>query len=726
MKTLRLDVDADGIALITLDAPDKPMNVVSPQFIDDMIAAIERVVGDAAIKGAIVTSGKAAFMAGADLKYILGIAGGALTLKQAYAFSQRPSVQMHRRMETCGKPFVAAINGLALGGGYELALACHYRVIVDDAKAVVGLPEVTVGLLPGSGGTQRLARMVGVEKAAALLLDGRQLSPAEALQLGMVDKVVSSADLLSAAREWLLKSPNAVRAWDIKGYRGSNGLLNPAIVKVMSERPAQIAASTRRNYPAPIAILDCLFQGTLLPFDKALQVESKHFARLLCDPVARNLIRTSFVNRGEAGKLARRPRDVAKSKVTRVGVLGAGMMGSGIAYVAALAGIDVVLLDSTAEQAEKGKQYSVKLLAKAVEKGKQSQPAADAILARIKPTTNYQDLTGCDLVVEAVFEDVAIKADVTKRAAAVLSNTAIFASNTSTLPITKLSEAFTSPARFIGLHFFSPVDRMPLVEVIVGKGTTQETLAKSLDFVAQLRMTPIVVNDSRGFYTSRVFQTFIHEGMRMLEEGIEPARIENGAIAAGFPVGPLALLDEVTIELPWKIVQEAEAALGADFVRPCAYDVMRRMLYEIKRSGRRHGGGFYDYPADAPKRLWPGLSAAFPPARKQPDIEQIRDRLLYIQALETARCMEEGVVTHAADADVGALLGWGFPAWTGGPLSFIETIGLEKFVETAERMGSEHGTRFAPSDWLRTRAEQGENFYEASAPRAVEAVAARA
>nr|WP_298726554.1 3-hydroxyacyl-CoA dehydrogenase NAD-binding domain-containing protein [uncultured Steroidobacter sp.] len=716
MKTLRLDVDAEGIALITLDAADKPMNVVSPQFIDDMIAAIERVAGDAAIKGAIITSAKPAFMAGADLKYILGIAGGALTLKQAYAFSQKPSVQMHRRMETCGKPFVAAINGLALGGGYELALACHHRVIVDDPKAVVGLPEVTVGLLPGSGGTQRLARMVGVEKAAALLLEGRQVPPAEALQLGMVDQVVPAAQLLSAAREWLLKSPNAVRAWDVKGYRGSNGLLNPTIVKVMSERPAQLAASTRRNYPAPIAILDCLFQGTLLPFDKALQVESKHFARLLCDPVARNLIRTSFVNRGEATKLARRPQDVAKSKVTRVGVLGAGMMGSGIAYVSAVAGIDVVLLDSTQEQAEKGKQYSAKLLAKAVERGKQTKEAADAILARIKPTTDYADLAGCELVVEAVFEDVAIKADVTKRAEAVLADSAIFASNTSTLPITKLAEASRRPAQFIGLHFFSPVDRMPLVEVILGKHTSQETLAKSLDFIAQLRMTPIVVNDSRGFYTSRVFQTFIHEGMRMLEEGIEPARIENAAIAAGFPVGPLALLDEVTIELPWKIVQEAEAALGANYVRPCAYDVMRRMLYEIKRPGRRAGGGFYEYPADAPKHLWPGLSAAFPPARRQPEIGEVRDRLLYIQAIETARCLEEGVLTHPADADIGALLGWGFPAWTGGPLSFIETVGLEKFVDNAERMAAKYGSRFAPSDWLRARAEQGENFYRAAVP----------
>ncbi len=717
MKTLQLAVDADGVALITLNAPDKPMNVVSPQFIDDMIAAIERVATDASIKGAIITSSKPAFMAGADLKYILDIAGGALTLKQAYAFSQKPSVQMHRKLETCGKPFVAAMNGLALGGGYELALACHYRIIVDDAKALVGLPEVTVGLLPGSGGTQRLPRMIGLEKAAALLLDGRTVAPKEALQLGMVDQVVPAEQLLSAARSWLLDKPDPVRAWDVKGYRSSNGLLNPAVVKVMSERPAQIAAQTRRNYPAPIAILDCLFQGMLLPFDKALQLESKHFARLLCDPVARNLIRTTFVNRGEASKLARRPRDIAKSSVTRLGVLGAGMMGSGIAYVAAQSGVEVVLLDSTLEQADKGKHYSVKLLDKAVERGKQSRAGADAILARIKPTTSYESLASCELVIEAVFEDIAVKADVTKRAEAALSPTAIFGSNTSTLPIGKLAEASGRPAQFIGLHFFSPVDRMPLVEVIVGARTSQETLARSLDFVAQLRMTPIVVNDSRGFYTSRVFQTFIHEGMRMLEEGIEPARIENAAMAAGFPVGPLALLDEVTIELPWKIVQEAEAALGANYKRPCAYDVMRRMLYEIKRPGRRQGGGFYEYPQDAPKHLWPGLSAAFPPARKQPEVEEIRNRLLYIQAIETARCLEEGVITHPADADVGALLGWGFPAWTGGPLSLIETVGLEKFVAEAERMAATHGARFAPSDWLRARAEQREQFYEVAAPR---------
>ena len=712
MKTLTLDIAGDGVALITLDDPSKPMNVVSPQFIDEFIAVIERVANDAAIKGAIVTSGKKAFMAGADLNYILEIAGGVLTPKQAYAFSQKPSVAMHRRMETCGKPFVAAINGLALGGGYELALACHHRVIVDDPKAVVGLPEVTVGLLPGSGGTQRLARMIGLEQALPLLLEGRSVTPVEALRLGMVDRIVPTAELIAAARDWIVNSPNPVRDWDVKGYRGSGGLLNTGVVRIMSERPAQLAAQTRRRYPAPIALLDCLFQGSLLLFDKALQVESKHFARLLCDPVARNLIRTSFVNKGEAGKLARRPRDVAKSRVTRLGLLGAGMMGAGIAHVSASAGIEVVMLDTSLELAQRGKQRSADLLDKAVERGRRTRSEADAILARITPSAQYADLAACELVIEAVFEDVAVKAQVTRRAAEALGRDAIVASNTSTLPIGELAEASLQPEHFIGLHFFSPVERMPLVEVIKGARTSRETLARALDYVAQLRMTPIVVNDVRGFYTSRVFQTFIHEGMRMLEEGIEPARIENAAHSAGFPVGPLALLDEVTIELPWKIVQQAEAALGAEFERPCAYDVMRRMLYELKRPGRRVGAGFYEYPPGEPKRLWKGLAAAFPAARQQPPVAELENRLLYIQALETARCLEQGVVESAADADLGAVLGWGFPAWTGGPLSLIETVGPQQFVAACERLAATCGKRFAPSPWLRARAAAGQGFYD--------------
>jgi 3-hydroxyacyl-CoA dehydrogenase/enoyl-CoA hydratase/3-hydroxybutyryl-CoA epimerase len=710
-KTLRLEVDADGIALITLDDPTRPMNVVSPEFIDEMIGAIERVAGDAAIRGAIITSAKPAFMAGADLKYIATLTGGAISLDDAVKFSRKPSIDMHRRLETCGKPFVAAINGLALGGGYELCLACHHRVLADTPDAKVGLPEVSVGLLPGSGGTQRLPRTIGLESALTLLLDGKPVTPAEALKLGLVDALVPRADLLKAAKDWQLEAPDPVRAWDKKGYACAGGWLNPAVALTMTMRSAAVAARTQHNYPAPIAILDCVFEGTLLPFDKALHLESKYFAKLLCGAVARNLIRTSFLNKAEAGKLARRPAGAPKIQVKKLGVLGAGMMGASIAYVAAGTGIDVVLLDRELELAQKGRGYSQALLGKEVERGKKTQGDADAWLARIVPATDYSMLQGCDLVIEAVFEDVGVKADATRKSEAVIPERAIFASNTSTLPISELAAASKRPAQFIGLHFFSPVERMPLVEVIVGRATSQETLAGALDFVAQLKMTPIVVNDSRGFYTSRVFQTFIHEGMLLLEAGVAPALIENAAKLAGFPAGPLALLDEVTIELPWKIVKQTEAALGARFMRPAAYEVMRRMLEDLQRPGKRHGKGFYDYPPGGKKRLWPGLAQAFPLAREQPDVDAVKRRLLYIQSLETARCLEEGVLTHPADADVGSLLAWGFPSWTGGTVSLIETVGIGNFVAACEALAASAGPRFMPSAALRDKAQRGEGFY---------------
>jgi 3-hydroxyacyl-CoA dehydrogenase / enoyl-CoA hydratase / 3-hydroxybutyryl-CoA epimerase len=713
MRTLCLEIDHEGIALVTFNDETKALNVVSPQWIDDSIAAIEQIAGDAQIKGAVLTSSKPAFMAGADLKYILDLAGGTISLEQAYEFSQRPSMLMHRRLETCGKPFVAAINGLALGGGYELALACHYRVIVDDPKAVVGLPEVTVGLLPGSGGTQRLPRMIGVEKSLPVLLEGKKFAPADALKLGMVDAVVAPEALMETARRWILMGGDPVRAWDKKGYRGTGGLLNPAVANVMTMQPAVIAAKTQYNYPAPIAILECIFEGTLMPFDKALRLESKYFATLLCDAVSRNLIRTTFVNKGEATKLARRPPNIPRSSVKKLGVLGAGMMGSGVAHVAAAAGMDVVLLDSTIELSEKGKSATAKTLDKAVERGHKSRATADQILDRIKTTVDLKDLAGCDMVVEAVFEDPGVKAAVTQSAEAVLPAGAVFASNTSTLPITSLATASSRPKQFIGLHFFSPVERMPLVEVIIGSETSNDTLAKSLDFVAQLKMTPIVVNDSRGFYTSRVFQTFIHEGMRMLEDGVAPALIENAAKFAGFPAGPLALVDEVTVELPWKIVKETEAALGADFIKPCAYDVMRRMIEELKRPGKRYGKGFYEYPDEGPKRLWSGLSQAFPISPAQPDVNELKKRLLYIQSLETARCVEEGVLTHPADGDVGSLLAWGFPSWTGGTLSLIDTVGTARFAADCQRMADAYGERFLPSPWFLDRAVNNRLFYPA-------------
>ncbi|MCC4114745.1 enoyl-CoA hydratase/isomerase family protein [Aromatoleum toluclasticum] len=720
MTTLKFEVDADGIALITLDDPARPVNVVSPEWMDEFIAAIERVAADGAIRGAIVTSAKPAFMAGADLKYLMTLFDAGIGAKEAFEFSQKPSVNMHRRMETCGKPFVAAINGLAMGGGYELCLACHYRVIVDDPRAGIGLPEVNVGLLAGSGGTQRLARMIGIERALPLLLEGKTVPPAEALKLGMVDAVVPAAELIAAARKWLLESPDPMRPWDKKGYRVLEGfgLLNHEQAASYSAHVAKIAARTWHNYPAPVAILDSVFEGMLMPFDKALTIESKHFARLLADPVSRNIIRTTFVNKGQADRLVRRPAGVPASKVKKLGVLGAGMMGAGIAHVSAMAGLDVVLLDATFEQAVKGKAYSERLLDKAIERGRRTREEADAVLARITPTTNYDDLGDCELVVEAVFEDRAVKARVIAKAEGALSADATFASNTSTLPISGLAEYSVRPEQFIGLHFFSPVDKMPIVEVIVGKRTSEQTLARALDFVAQLRMTPIVVNDGRGFYTSRVFQTFIHEGMRMLEDGVEPALIENAARMAGMPVGPLALTDEVTVELPWKIVQQSIADLGDAYVRPCSYEVMRRMVEGFKRPGRKAGAGFYDYPAEGGKRLWSGLRDAFPPAVEQPPVEELRKRFLYIQALETARCLEEGVLTHPADGDVGSVLAWGFPTWTGGTLSLIDTVGVGRFVEECERLAGQYGQRFKPSGWLRERAVRGEPFYPKTASAA--------
>jgi len=580
---------------------------------------------------------------------------------------------------------------------------------------MVGLPEVNVGLLPGSGGTQRILRIAGVQAGLDLLLSGASIGPAQALKLRLVDKIVPPAELLSAAKQWLHDNPDPVRAWDKKGFSlpETAGLLNPAAAAYFSNLAA--AATVKgRNYPAPIAITSAVFEGVQLTFDGALSVESKYFAKLLTDPVARNIIRTLFINKGAAERLINRPAGVPKFKVSKLAVLGAGMMGAGIANVAAAAGIEVVLLDNTLAQAERGKAGIAALLAKDVEKQRKTADAAAEILARITPAGDYALLGNADLVVEAVFEDTGVKAGVTARAEAVLPEGAIFASNTSTLPISGLAKASKRPAQFIGLHFFSPVERMALVEVIMGKATSQETLAKALDFVAQLRKTPIIVNDSRGFYTSRVFQTFIHEGAAMLAEGVNPARIENAAKQAGMPVGPLALIDELTADLPIKIVDQAIAEEGSAYEPPCGATVMRKMI-ELKRSGRKTGAGFYEYPQGGKKHLWSGLQEIWPVAAAQPDVAELKTRFLYAQAMETVRCLEENVLTNAADGDLGAVLGWGFPSWTGGTLSLIDTVGAAEFVKVCDGLAQRYGKRFTPSAWLRARAAAGDSFL--SAPR---------
>ncbi len=708
MRHMKIEKAADGFATLTLDNADESMNLVSDAFIAEMMEATAQIATDESIKGVILTSAKPAFMAGADLKLLVQ-GYETLTLKGAYAFSQKASA-MHRAMETSGKPWVAVMNGLALGGGFELALACHYRILVDDPKAVVGLPEVNVGLLPGSGGTQRIIRIAGVKVGTELLLSGRAVKGAEALSLRIVDAVVPAAEMDATARAWLTTGPNPVKPWDVKGYAlpEQRGLIIPEYSAGMMMTAGSVAKSGY-NLPAPIAILSCIYEGAILPFDKALSVESKYFAKLLTSPVSRNIIRTTFLSKGAAERGARRPVGVPKAEFRKIGVLGAGMMGAGIALVSAQAGCDVILIDRDMESAAKGKAYSETAFGKQVARGGMTQEKADSILARITPADDFAQLEGCDLIIEAVFEDIGIKAETTRKAEAIIPTTTVYASNTSTLPISKLAEASARPDQFIGLHFFSPVDRMGLVEIIKGAKTSPETLAKALDFVAKLRKTPIVVNDSRGFYTSRVFQTLIHEGGAMLQEGVPPAVIENAAKAVGMPVGPLALLDELTFDLPLKIVEQAIEQEGEKYVIPAGVTAMKTMK-KADRSGRKSGGGFYDYPAEGGKHLWTGLAALFPVAQDY-DVEELKQRFLYAQAIETARCREENVIETSEDGDLGAVYGWGFPAWTGGTLSYIDTVGISKFVAECDRLAQKFGPRFTPSAWLRDKAASGNGFY---------------
>jgi 3-hydroxyacyl-CoA dehydrogenase / enoyl-CoA hydratase / 3-hydroxybutyryl-CoA epimerase len=708
MRHLKLVKADDGFATLIMDNADETMNLVSDAFIAEMMDATAQIAVDDSIKGVILTSGKPAFMAGADLKLLVQ-GYNTLTLKDAYAFSQKASA-MHRAMETSGKPWVAVMNGLALGGGFELALACHYRILVDDPRAVVGLPEVNVGLLPGSGGTQRLIRVAGVHASTDLLLSGRPVKGAEALKLKLVDAVVPADKLQSAALAWLATGPTAVKPWDVKGYAmpEARGLIVPDYSAGMMFATGTIVKAGY-NLPAPVAILSCIYEGSILPFDTALKVESRYFAKLLTSPVSRNLIRTTFLSKGAAERGVRRPKDVAKSDFKKIGVLGAGMMGAGIALVSAQAGCDIILIDRDMATASKGKAYSETVFGKQIARGTMSQEKADAILAKITPSNDFSLLHGCDLIIEAVFEDIGIKAETTRKAEAAIPTTTVYASNTSTLPISKLAEASARPEQFIGLHFFSPVDRMGLVEIIKGEKTSPATLAIALDFVAKLRKTPIVVNDSRGFYTSRVFQTFIHEGAAMLEEGVPPAVIENAAKAVGMPVGPLALLDELTFDLPLKIVDQAIEQDGDTYMQPAGVAVLRKMKAN-GRSSKKEGAGFYDYPADGSKQLWKGLADIFPTSSDY-DVELLKQRFLYTQAIETARCMEENVIETPEDGDLGAVYGWGFPAWTGGTLSYIDTVGIATFVRDCDRLAQLFGPRFSPSAWLRERAAKGHGFY---------------
>ena len=710
-STVTMDVDHDGIAVLTIDVKDKPMNVITADFDQDLGQCLESVISDEKIIGAVITSAKNDFMAGADLKSMLPALRG-LSDKSDVVEKVIASNQTMRKMETCGKPFVAAINGTALGGGLELTLACHYRIAVDRPDAVLGLPEVMVGLLPGGGGTQRLPRLIGVQAALELMTQGKHLKPLQAKGLGIVNELASKEELIDKAKAWIKDKGDAVQPWDKKGFKVPGGLDANKVgtIQTFSVVNALVAKNTNHNYPAPISIVSCVYEGCQIPIDSGLRIEAKYFVELLTGQVAGNMIRSLFINKQSADKLRARPKGVEKSKVTTLGMLGAGMMGSGIALVSARAGMNVVLLDSTEEQAAKGKQYTEKFLEKRVARKKMSSDDATAMLDRIKVTTDYNDLESCELIIEAVFEDREIKAGVTQATEAVIAESAIFASNTSTLPISGLAEASKRPKSFIGLHFFSPVERMPLVEVILGKETSDEALARALDYVQQIKKTPIVVNDSRGFFTSRVFSMACNEANTMLTEGVSPALIENAARHAGYPVGPLAVQDETSIELGYKIHLQTMEDMGDAYKPGSGWEVSAKLV-ELERLGKKYGKGFYDYPEGAKKRLWPGLADLFPVSDQQPDVEEVKSRLMTIQALDAYRCLEEHVLMSPDDGDIGSILGWGFPPWSGGVFSYIDTVGIEKFVERCDDYSQRLGERFTVPDSLREKANKKESFY---------------
>src|SRR6516225_3769234 len=719
MTNLTLARGEDGIAVITWDMPGRSMNVMNDVSMAEFAAAVDQTLSDPETKGVVITSGKPAFIAGADLDWLeamlAGTAGESKEARVRGLFETFMGVnRLFRRIETAKKPFVAAINGTALGGGFEVCLACHRRIATDDPRALLGLPETKVGLFPGFGGTQRYLRMLGALDALPVLLEGTSLSPAQALARGLVDEVAPAAELVARAKDWIRSaSPEAlVKPWDKPGFIVPGA--DPrtlAGVQAFSAANAMQRAKTYGNYPALDAIQSVVYRGMLVPIDTALRIEGKAFAKLALDPRARNMVRTQFINLQRANRLARRPAAVARKRFSRIGVVGAGLMGSGIAHVAARAGIDVVLLDVNDEAAGRGLEHIRRQQQIAVERGRTAEADARAVVARVQPTADYTRLTAAELVIEAVFENREVKAEVTRRAEAVLGGEAVFASNTSTLPITGLAQASARSDRFIGLHFFSPVERMPLVEIIRGERTGEEALAWSMDFVRQIGKTPIVVNNSRGFYTSRVFGTYTREAMLMLAEGVQPALIENGGKAAGMPMAPLALSDEVAISLIHHITVQTAKDLGDQYRATAADRLIAEMVERHNRPGRRAGKGFYDYPADRPKRLWPRLSSLAPEAGTQPSVEDVKTRYLAIQALEAARCLEENVVTDPADADVGALLGWGFAPWTGGPLSYIDMLGTGPFVELCDRLAQRHGERFLPNAMVRNLARRGATIY---------------
>ncbi|KUL96897.1 3-hydroxyacyl-CoA dehydrogenase [Bosea sp. WAO] len=730
LTNFRFETDADGIATLTWDMPERSMNVITPQVMEELNQVVDKVASDEAIKGCVIVSGKESFSGGADLTMLQGLRdlyvglakeqGEQVAMQRFFDESRKLSL-LYRKLETCGKPFAAAVHGVCLGGAFELALSCQLRVVSDDPSTRVGLPEIKVGLFPGAGGTQRVARLMQTGDALQMMFKGEQIKALPARNMGLVHAVLPRDQIVAAAKEWLKANPQAKQPWEDPKFKlPSNKVHSPAGMQIWPPANAIYRRETNDNYPAARAILSAVYEGLQLPMDLALKVESRYFAKILRTKEAASMIRSLFVSMQELNKGARRPAEVPPSKLKKVGIVGAGFMGAGVAYVTALAGLDVVLVDRDMEAAEKGKAYSHKLVSDQIMKGRAKTADRDALLGRIKPSADYADLKGCDLVIEAVFEDPKVKAEVIAKVEAVVGPKTIFGSNTSTLPITGLAAHSQRPKNFVGIHFFSPVEKMLLVEIIKAKKTGDKALAMALDYVRAIKKTPIVVNDTRGFYANRCVGNYIREGHLMLMEGVPPAMIEAAGKQAGMPVGPLSLNDEVAVDLAWKVLKATKAQLGETSVDPAQEKLLSDMVEKHGRLGRKNKKGFYDYPEAGPKRLWPGL-AELTANRLEPeliDMEELKHRLLVTQALEAAKTYEEGVVTDPREADVGSIIGFGFAPYSGGTLSYIDNMGAAAFVKLCESLAKKHGERFKPNRLLKRMAKTGESFYGSAEKKA--------
>ncbi|UUV29433.1 3-hydroxyacyl-CoA dehydrogenase NAD-binding domain-containing protein [Amycolatopsis roodepoortensis] len=718
-KTIRWEQDADGIVVLTLDDPKQSANTMNADFRESLGVVVDRLEAEKdSITGVVLTSAKKTFFAGGDLNDL--IQAKPENAAEITESSGLMKGQM-RRLEQLGKPVVAAINGAALGGGLELALAAHHRIAADVKGSQIGLPEVTLGLLPGGGGIVRTVRLLGIQSALLnVLLQGQRHRPAKAKELGLVHELVGTVEeLVPAAKAWIKANPEGgVQPWDVKGYKIPGGTpSNPSFAANLPAFPANLRKQIKgANMPAPRAILAAAIEGSQVDFDTAITVETRYFVSLATGQVSKNMTKAFFFDLQSINSGGSRPEGFEKYTAKKVGVVGAGMMGAAIAYVSAKAGIDVVLKDVTLEGAEKGKGYAVKLEEKALSRGKTTQEKSDALLAKIKPTDKAEDFAGVDFVIEAVFESVELKHKVFQEIEGIVNPDAVLGSNTSTLPITALAEGVQRSEDFIGIHFFSPVDKMPLVEIICGEKTSPATLAKVFDYTLQIKKTPIVVNDSRGFFTSRVIGTFLNEAVAALGEGVEPASIEQAGSQAGYPAPPLQLMDELTLTLPRKIrkeTREAIEAAGGTWNAHASEGVIDRMVEEFDRKGRSTGSGFYDYDESGKRTgLWPGLRDAFKSGSAEVPFEDLKERMLFAEALETVKCFDEGVLTTVADANIGSIFGIGFPAWTGGVIQYINQYegGLQGFVDRARELAERYGDHFTPPASLVEKAAKGEIY----------------